>query len=77
MAKPVQKLSHSCRVDPGGPTMIEAEKPGGERVFVAVDPRVRFTEGKVSDLRLGAVLAPFASEAEARMALRRAGVVIL
>lgn len=51
------------------PRIISAEHPAHGWLFAAFDPSARFVEGKVAHSRLGAVLAPFPSEEEARAAL--------
>lgn len=56
--------------------ILSAQLDGGNRVFAAVDPSVRFTKGEVRGSRLGALLAPFKTEIEARAALLEAGAQI-
>ena len=53
--------------------IVSAQLDGGNRVFAAVDPSIRFTKGEVRESRLGALLAPFRTEIEARAALEAAG----
>lgn len=55
------------------PNVISAPHPSGGTLFAAVDPRARYCSSKVSELRFGALLTPFKSEAEAQAALTEAG----
>jgi hypothetical protein len=53
--------------------VLTAEHLEQGTLYAAVDPAVRFIEGGVRDSRFAARLAPFADEAAARLALKRAG----
>lgn len=55
---------------------IEGQHPEQRRVFAAVDGEVRFVEGKVAVSRLGAMLAPFKTDEEARAAIVAAGATV-
>jgi hypothetical protein len=52
--------------------ILEARSPAG-CIFACISEGVRFTEGKVADRRLGAILTPFRDEGSARCALAAAG----
>jgi hypothetical protein len=52
--------------------VITATGPRG-RLFACIAPSVRFTTGKVADVRFCAFLNPFADEEAARAALVAAG----
>lgn len=56
--------------------MLSGQHPDKGLLFAAIDPAVRFAEPEVRDSRLGALLAPYPSEADARAALERAGAVL-
>jgi hypothetical protein len=53
--------------------IIEAEHPRDGRLFAAVAPEVKFTEGGVRPSRMGAMLAPFRSQELALAAIAAAG----
>jgi hypothetical protein len=52
--------------------ILEARGPAGP-VFACISEGVRFTEAKVADGRLSAILSPFRDEGSARCALAAAG----
>lgn len=59
------------------PLVVTARHPSIGVLFAAVDPSARFTEARVAQCRLGAVLAPYPSEADAREALIAVGGEVL
>jgi hypothetical protein len=58
------------------PLFIPAKHPQLGRLWAAVDPGVRFTEPQLRETRMGAMLAPFLSEAEALAAFQRIGFTV-
>ncbi|WP_324748785.1 hypothetical protein SH591_08690 [Sphingomonas sp. LY54] len=56
--------------------MLSGQHPDKGLLFAAIDPAVRFTEPRLGDSRLAALLAPYPSEADARAALESAGAVL-
>lgn len=56
--------------------LLTAEHPERGTLWAAVDPSVHHIEGRVSDMRFGARLAPFRSRAEAVAALEAAGAIL-
>lgn len=58
------------------PAVITGQHPQTGTVFAAFDPAARYVTGVVEGSRLGAILKPYRSEAEAVAALRAAGAVL-
>jgi hypothetical protein len=58
------------------PNFISAKHPELGRLWAAIDPTARFTEPQLRETRLGAMLAPFGTEAEALAAFRLIGFVV-
>lgn len=56
--------------------LITGRHPELGLMYAAIDPDVRFVEPAVRASKLGARLAPFRSEDEARAALEAAGAVV-
>jgi hypothetical protein len=58
------------------PLIISGKHPELGRLWPAVDASARFIEPQLRETRLGALLAPFPSEAEALAAFNLLGFVI-
>lgn len=71
-AKLQSKVGANRRAD----NLLTAEHPERGMLWAAVDQSVHHIEGRVSDMRFGARLAPFKSYAEAEAALEAAGCIL-